>query len=737
MLSGGVLFFADQSLAETAPSAIAAVDRLKDDALAALKRGEFDRSSQLFQQAATTSGDPALNLMASWVSNFNTQYEKTLADRKDLYDKAVAQVKLLQEKGKPDYAIDSATRAYLLAIDKLAFRHEAWVDALVKERTAAAADYEKSGQWQRAARTYLDLEAIEPANPLWKTKLKVAARYVRIQAFYTPDYFKQLLQAKQKEDDQVDALLEAAGVFTPSTTKLAKSSPTTHPTTHPSDGAGEMDAKIDWHDSLRVIEFEMIGVALRDAVKNYYRPTNYHELFKGGLNGLRILATTPEIGKAFPSLDDPKRREAFVQAVDDALSDVASASESEYATYRAVLVKLRDANQRTVVLPENVLTNEFMDGALGELDPFSSMIWPQQLEEFRTSTEGEFSGVGIQIERDESGALKVVSPIEDTPAYRAGIKAGDFITHINGEFVKGILLDQAVKKIKGPTGTKVTLTVRAPNGVVKDYTLKRDTIKVTSIKGWKRQPGGGWDWMIDPVQHIGYVRLSSFSKTTAEDLEHALQQMREAGACGMVLDLRADPGGLLNAAVKVADKFIVKGTIVSTHADRDTPQQPSLDEADPDSKKYDLPLVVLVNQMSASASEILSGALKDHHRAIIVGDRSFGKGSVQMLLPVSSRNAVLKLTTSHYYLPSGRCLHREETSTEWGVEPDYHIEMTPEQVRAAIDARQQMDVVWAPMDQPRPATTQAKPVDLLEVDPQLSAAVLLMRLQIAGVKLQS
>ena len=150
-----------------------------------------------------------------------------------------------------------------------------------------------------------------------------------------------------------------------------------------------------------------------------------------------------------------------------------------------------------------------------------------------------------------------------------------------------------------------------------------------------------------------------------------------------------------------------------------------------------MPLVVLVNRYSASASEIVSGALKDHHRALIVGERSYGKGSVQMLFPVSSRTAALKLTTSRYYLPSGRCLHREETSTEWGVDPDFTIEMTPDQMIKAIDARTEMDVVWNPDDQPPTTKPATKPTNLLDVDPQLSAAVMLMRLEVAGVDLAS
>lgn len=711
-------------------------DRLKTDALAALRKGDYSRSTELFRRAAASGGDPALEMMASWVGSFNTQYEQTLAGRKAEHDKAVARAQLLLAKEKPEYALDATARAYSLAIDKREFRDERWVDALVRARTAAAADAEQNGQWDKATRVYVGLSMLEPSVPTWKSKLKRASRHLQIMALYTPNQFKALQKAKQKDDEEVDRVLRAAGLVpTPATTQAATS--TTRPAL--ADGSKPIDPDspdlaIDWREMLKGIDFEMIPGAMHDAVSNYYRDVNYRTLSLGGLQALRLLVTTPGIDAAFPRLADKASCDKFLAAIDDAVIQVNQSNPDSYSDFKSMIRRIREGNSASVDLPEMVLVHEFMDGALEELDPFSSMIWPQQLDEFRSATEGEFSGVGIQIERSDSGDLKVVTPIEDTPAYHAGIKAGDLITHINGELAKGMMLDQAVKRIKGPTGTKVTLTVRSPDGKVRDCMLRRETVKVASIKGWRTLPGGGWNWVVDPVQHIGYVRLTNFSKTSADDLDRAVKQMQAEGVKGMVLDVRSDPGGLLTTAVDVADRFIKDGTIVSTRADRETPQSPSINEADPDTKKINMPTVVLVNQFSASASEILAGALKDHHRALIVGERTYGKGSVQMLFRVSGRNAALKLTTSHYYLPSGRCLHREENSTEWGVDPDFAIEMSPEQIRAVMEARQQMDVVYSRGEQPAPAPT-TKPADLLQLDPQLGAAVMLMRLQIAGVQL--
>ncbi|HRK29516.1 MAG TPA: S41 family peptidase, partial [Tepidisphaeraceae bacterium] len=583
-----------------------------------------------------------------------------------------------------------------------------------------ASEYEAVGNWIGASRVYQYLNVIEPANGLWKDKLKLVTRRIRLSGVYAPEQFKAVVEIEAEKRRAADQVLK----------------PTTQPATKPSDESND-SFKIVWRDTVKGIQMEMLRDALRDARRHYWREVTYKDLLVGGLEGLRALATTPGLDVAFPKLADEAKREAFLENVNQLVAAVnASTSPTDDSLMTRTIARLYQVNAESLEIPEEVFTAEFADGAFARLDDFTNMIWPYDVEEFNKSTQGEFQGIGIQIDIDEQGGLKVVSPIEDTPAYRAGIKAGDVITHINGKNAKGITINQAVKNITGPEGTTVKLTVRsAGDGTSQDYQIKRQKIMVASIKGWFRKPGGGWDYLIDQDSGIGYTRMTNFTKSTTKELDTALKEMQKAGAKAMILDLRYNPGGLLNAATEVSDRFLSGGRIVSTKSDR-RPEDEQVTHARADADDVKLPLVVLVNQYSASASEIVSGALRDQTRAIVVGERTFGKGSVQMLFNVDGRMAYLKLTTSHYYLPNGECIHREENSDKWGVEPDVTVTMTSKQMTDAIEARQQQDVLRdalpiAPTDE----IVAAAKKSALDVDPQLSAAVLLLKLQLAGAKI--
>jgi carboxyl-terminal processing protease len=746
VIYGGLGFaaFLPQDAWAASQEQIASVQQLESQAYAEAKIGHFEQSDQILVRAATMSHDPGVEQLAKVSASFKAQLDSFDSERHKQYDELVAQVKLLISHQKPDYALDIASRAYSLAKDdkdatkpswssRESFRKEPWVQKLVADSVARADQYDQSEQWIKSLRIYSDLSIIEPSVPAWKDKLKVATRRVRLLAMYTPDELKNLQESETADRDAVEQLLH----------------PTTQPTSQPAkqdanDKAVNDTFKVDWHETLRGVRAPMLAEALVDADQNYYRGITYKDLALGGLNGIRAVLTTKGLEKAFPGLADENSRNQFLAVIEKEVENNQNAvPQTEQAVLNQTLRHIQRVNRETINIDDRVLTSEFADGAFEKLDPFTSMIWPSDLEEFNKATQGRFSGVGVQIQTDDDGSLRVVTPLEDTPAYKAGIKAGDVIAFIDGKSAKHISVNQAVRTITGPPDTSVKLTVRSPDGKIKDYLLRRETIHVASVKGYIHKPGGGWDYIVDQQNKIGYIRITNFTSDTSAELNAALSAMQLQHVRGLIVDLRYNPGGLLTAATDVADKFLDHGLIVSTKPDRETGNQPTAAYAKPDADDCNLPLVVLVNQYSASASEIVSGALKDDGRALIVGERTFGKGSVQMLFPLNERNAYLKLTTSHYYLPSGRCIHREENSTDWGVDPDVKIELTPDQMRAAIDAREELDVLRdaAPAAGEQPKLQQksqeaAKPEagnkkDLLAADPQMSAAVLELRLKLA------
>lgn len=302
-------------------------------------------------------------------------------------------------------------------------------------------------------------------------------------------------------------------------------------------------------------------------------------------------------------------------------------------------------------------TKELVQGAirgmLSTLDPHSAYMTPEMYKEMQVETKGEFGGVGIQIGVKEN-RLAVIAPIEGTPAQRAGIKAGDFIVKVNDETTKDLTLMDAVQKMRGPKGTKVNLTIQrdgTPDPLL--FTLMRDTIKIESVKS-------------KIIDNLGYVRLTQFQEATGRDLAKAIKQFREQKVQGAILDLRNNPGGLLTAAVDVSEQFLPNGKLVVFTKNREGKKDEWL--AKSKDQMDELPMIILVNEGSASASEIVAGALQDWGRAVIVGTTSFGKGSVQTILPLGDGSG-LRLTTAKYYTPKGRSIQ----ST--GITPDIVVKL--------------------------------------------------------------
>lgn len=331
-----------------------------------------------------------------------------------------------------------------------------------------------------------------------------------------------------------------------------------------------------------------------------------------------------------------------------------------------------------------------IQGMLQGQDRFSAYIPPEEVAEFQKQVEGKFGGIGIVI-GEENGWLSVISPIEDGPSYRAGVMAGDRIVEIGGKTTESMTLKQAVDLLTGKPGTQVTFTVIHMATLKRQtFTITREIIHIKTVKGARRDDSGAWQYIIDPDNGIGYIRLTSFTNDTVADLKTALDEAQKQGMKSLVLDLRFNGGGVLEGAIGVADLFLREGVIVATKGRVDKGSEA---RAKAEGTIDDFPMVVLVNNSSASASEIVAGALQDHNRAVVVGERSYGKGSVQRLFPVDGGKAYVKLTVAKYYLPSGRCLHRDSDSEVWGVDPLIKVEMTPQEYADVFMAWRDADVL--------------------------------------------
>ena len=304
---------------------------------------------------------------------------------------------------------------------------------------------------------------------------------------------------------------------------------------------------------------------------------------------------------------------------------------------------------------DDTLVESAINGMLTSLDPHSNYLNTKNFNDMKVQTRGEFGGLGIEVSM-ENGLVKVVSPIDDTPAARAGLKPGDLITHLDGDAVQGMSLPEAVEKMRGPVNSEIKLTIRREGKEPFDVKLTRATIRIQSVRSHLEG------------DNIGYIRITTFNEQTDVGLNNAMKNLKQqAGSklIGVVLDLRNNPGGLLDQAVAVADAFLDKGEIVSTRGRRSEDAQRY--NARPGDIAAGLPMAVLINGGSASASEIVAGALQDHHRAILLGTKSFGKGSVQTIIPLPGHGA-MRLTTARYYTPSGRSIQAR------GIDPDIVVE---------------------------------------------------------------
>lgn len=388
--------------------------------------------------------------------------------------------------------------------------------------------------------------------------------------------------------------------------------------------------------------------------------------------------------------DEPK---AAAAAADERRS---VADDEYYELYKVFADTLHQVEQNYVKeISRRELMEAAIQGVLQKLDPYSNYISPEEIGRFRSSVDNEFGGIGIQITM-EAGQLKVLSPLVGTPAYRAGLQAGDHIVEIEGESTEGISIDKAVERLKGEPGSSVTITVYHPRSKQREtVTIQREVIHVETVLGDTRKTDDSWNFMLDDEKKIGYIRITAFGRDTAAEVRKAVVDLEKQKMRGLIVDLRFNPGGLLRSAIEVADLFISEGLIVSTKG-RNTVDRPV--HAKKAGTLGRFPMAILVNRYSASASEIVSACLQDHKRAVVIGERTWGKGSVQNVIDLEGGRSALKLTTASYWRPNGHNIHRfpgAKDSDEWGVMPDqgYEVKLSDAELGELVRYRRDRDIL--------------------------------------------
>lgn len=383
-------------------------------------------------------------------------------------------------------------------------------------------------------------------------------------------------------------------------------------------------------------------------------------LRNGGLSAAAVLSLAVGVcGCASPKAEKPAQKAsvALPTAEEAAFDEIAVLTEA------MLLVRRYYVEEK----PFKEVVDGAISGMVGSLDPNSSFLQPQPLAQLEEDTRGSFGGIGINVGVDQGG-IKVIAPIEDSPAFKAGIHPGDLITAVDGKKLAGATMDEAVKAMRGEKGTSVKVTVERPTGEKRDVALVRDDIRIASVKG-VRPLGDG----------IGYLRITQFNEPAAESFAQALAGLEKEKIAELIIDLRDNPGGLLESAVGVAEQVLPKGTEIVTVRGRGGVKAQQKFEAGPCERRYtEMPIAVLVNGGSASASEIFAGAMQAHKRAVLVGEKTYGKASVQNVIKLALRpDCALRLTTGYYYTPDGKMIHGI------GIAPDVEVKMSKAEWRQA------------------------------------------------------
>jgi carboxyl-terminal processing protease len=656
-------------------------------------KGDSKALDALLAPSAWDASNLDTDLLAS-IELLNTNIDKRETDRAEqitesntllleyleAYDESKAGIELSK-------ALAVAIKLQILYNNDDKFFSDASISKAIHTSQAVAIEAESESDWMIASELYYRLNAIFDQSGKYKEDVNRMTRRLSLIRMYAPERLWEI-RNDRRIAEELDPL-------------------------PPYNAYGD-----DYHEKLEGINLITVRTAIgRAADQHVGRKTRKHpqgvtmnELIGSGLDAIETMATTTDLSLVFDGLDDESKRAKFIEVIEAQKKKIESSDRiaSGY-DLRRTLDAILIAGQQSVGIPENALLHEFGNGAMAALDPYTAIIWPDELARFRRSTQGEFIGIGVQIQLDEFQNIKIVTPLEGTPAQRAGVQSDDIIKKIDGLTAVGLGLNQAVEIITGPANTKVTITVErevdAGEIIEKEFTIIRQKIDLPSVKGWSKTGPGDtdWDYFIDPDGGIGYLRLTGFTRDSTKEFDRAVRAMKAQGLNALILDLRYNPGGLLDQAVSLASRFVPEGMIVRTVDASGVTQ--SLEDAQSVSAKVsvaNIPVVVLVNEGSASASEILSGSIQAAARkgkleALVLGHRSFGKGSVQNVYLLPGATAAMKVTTNHYRVDSPRMIHKVPGATEWGIDPDLVVDMLPSQQEAALLLRRNADVL--PLDE--------------------------------------
>ena len=348
--------------------------------------------------------------------------------------------------------------------------------------------------------------------------------------------------------------------------------------------------------------------------------------------------------------------------------------DDDYAFVRTLVdIHRRVADNYVDPVDEAKLNQGAIDGMLEQLDPYTIYVPSEKAEDFDHMLNGTFRGVGIKLDQHPDGTIEIVSPVDGSPAEKAGIEPGDILLAVDDHMLEKIRLVDLIKKITGKIGSSVKLTVRHPDSKVASYTLTREEITEPNVKGYQRKPDNTWDYYVCDDPKIAYVQLKQFTDKSYLELRSVLEQLLASGMKGLILDLRFNPGGELDQAEQIINMLLPKGQTILTTRGRERQEVRRVSNGQNILPNF--PMIVIVNEHSASAAEIVSGSLMDNKRAVVLGERTYGKGSVQDVIQLNDQGAKLKMTVAYYYLPSGRLVHRKPGATDWGVQPQIYVPM--------------------------------------------------------------